>query len=91
MGYGPLGTIKPPWTFFFLIHKLTPIRDGARSDNLEHSGRNCFNLFQITADADPEVSGVSNDQKFCEKFKKNHCQVDHPAQIEQNQKPLKNT
>ena len=34
-----------------------------------HIGRNCFNLFQITADADP---GVSKDQKICEKLKKIH-------------------
>ena len=49
-----------------------------------HTGRNCFNLFQIsfsanTTDAHP---GVSKDQKFCEKFKNTHCQVDHPAKIE---------
>ena len=43
----------------------------------------CFNQwFQITADAHPRVSGVSKDQKFCEKFKNTHCQVDHPAKIE---------
>ena len=35
-----------------------------------------------TADAQPGVSGVSKDQKFCEKFKNTHCQVDHPAKIE---------
>ena len=35
-----------------------------------------------TADAHPGVSGVSKDQKFCEKFKDTHCQVDHPAKIE---------
>ena len=35
-----------------------------------------------TADAHPGVSGVSNDQKFCEKFKNTHCQVNHPAKIE---------
>ena len=32
-----------------------------------------------TADTDP---GVSKDQKFYEKFKNTHCQVDHPAKIE---------
>ena len=42
----------------------------------------CFKWFQITADAHPGVSWVSNDQKFCEKFKNTHCQVDHPAKIE---------
>ena len=52
-----------------------------------HTGRNCLNLFQIsfsanTTDAHPGVSGVSRDQKFCEKFKNAHCQVDHPAKIE---------
>ena len=42
----------------------------------------CFKQwFQITADAHPGVSGVSKDQKFCEKFKNTHCQVDHPAKI----------
>ena len=41
----------------------------------------CFKWFQITADAHPGVSWVSNDQKFCEKFKNTHCQVDHPAKI----------
>ena len=49
-----------------------------------HTGRNRFNLFHIsfsanTADAHP---GVSKDQKFCEKFKNTHCQVDHPTKIE---------
>ena len=48
-----------------------------------HTGRNCFNLFQIsfsanTADTDPGVSGVSKDQKNCEKSETTHCQVDHP-------------
>ena len=47
-----------------------------------HCRRNGSNLFQITADAHPGVSGVSKDQKFCEKFKNTHCQVDHPAKIE---------
>ena len=43
----------------------------------------CFKQwFQITADARPGVSGVSKDQKSCEKFKNTHCQVDHPAIIE---------
>ena len=43
----------------------------------------CFKQwFQITADAHPGVSGVSKDQKFSEKFKNTHCQVDHPAKIE---------
>ena len=54
---------------------------------LLHTERNCFNLFQISfssnaAYAHPGVSGVSKDQKFCEKFKNTHCQVDHPAKIE---------
>ena len=44
-------------------------------------------MFQITTDAHP---GVSKGQKFCEEFKNTHCQVDHPAKVEQNQKPLKN-
>ena len=35
-----------------------------------------------TADTDPGVSGVSQGQKFYEKFKNTHCQVDHPAKIE---------
>ena len=35
-----------------------------------------------TEDAHPGVSGVSKDQKFCEKFKNTHCQVDHPAKME---------
>ena len=52
-----------------------------------HTGRNCFNLFQLlfsasTADAHPGVSGVSKDQKICEKFKNTHCQVNHPAIME---------
>ena len=43
----------------------------------------CFKQwFQITADAHPGVSEVSKDQKFCEKFKNTHCQVNHPAKIE---------
>ena len=61
-----------------------------------HTGRNCSNLFHIsfsanTADAHPGVSGVSKEQKFCEKLKNTHCQVDHPAKIELNQKPLRNS
>ena len=56
-----------------------------------HTGRNCFNLFQIsfsdcssvnTADAHPGVSGVSKDHKFCEELKNTHCQVDHPPIME---------
>ena len=47
-----------------------------------HCRKNGSNLFQTTADAHPGVSGVSKDQKFCEKFKNTHCQVDHPAKIE---------
>ena len=52
-----------------------------------HTGRNCFNLSQIsfsanTEDAHPGVSGVSKDQKFYEKIKNTHCQVDHPGKIE---------
>ena len=52
-----------------------------------HTGRNCFNLFQIsfsanTTDTDPGVSGVSKDQKNCEKSKTTHCQVDHSPIIE---------
>ena len=51
-----------------------------------HSRRNHNYLFQkwfqITADAHPGVSRVSKDQKFCEKYKNTHCQVDHPAKIE---------
>ena len=43
----------------------------------------CFKQwFQITADAHPGVSGVSKDQKLCEKFNNTNCQVDHPAKIE---------
>ena len=30
----------------------------------------------------PGVSGVSKDQKFIQKFKNTHCQVNHPAKIE---------
>ena len=45
-----------------------------------HTGRNRFNLFQIsfpanTTDTPPGVSGMSKDQKFCEKFKNAHCQT----------------
>ena len=48
----------------------------------EECRRNGSNLFKITADAHPGVSGVSNDQKFCKEFKNTHCQVNHPAKIE---------
>ena len=52
-----------------------------------HTGRNCFNLFQIsfsanTTDTDPGVSGVSKDQKNWEESETTHCQVDHPPIIE---------
>ena len=47
-----------------------------------HCRRNGSNLFQITADAHPGVSGVSKHQKFCEELKNTNCQVDHPAKIE---------
>ena len=57
------------------------------SHQLIPTGMNRFNLFHIsfsanTADAHPGASGVSKDQKVCEKFKNTHCQVDHPAKIE---------
>ena len=38
--------------------------------------------FQITADTHPGVSGVLKDQKYYEKFKNIHCQVDHSPIIE---------
>ena len=43
-----------------------------------HTGRNCFNLFQISFSAnitntDPGISGVSKDQRNCEKSKTTHC------------------
>ncbi len=42
----------------------------------------CFKQwFQITVDAHPGASGVS-DQKFCEEFKNTNCQVNHLAKIE---------
>jgi hypothetical protein len=47
-----------------------------------HCRRNGSNLFQITADAHPGVSGVSKDQKLCEKFENTYCQVDHLAKNE---------
>ena len=52
-----------------------------------HTGRNCFNLFQIsfsanTTDTDPGVSGGSKDQKNCDKSKTTHCQVDHSPIID---------
>ena len=37
---------------------------------------------QIIADAHPGESGVSKDQKFCDKLKTTHCQVGHPDIIE---------
>ena len=40
-----------------------------------------FKWFQITADAHPGVSWVSKDQKFCEKLKNTHCQVDYLANL----------
>ena len=52
-----------------------------------HTGRNCFNLLQIsfsanTTDKDQGVSGVSRDQKNCEKSKTTHCHVKHSPIIE---------
>ena len=52
-----------------------------------HTGRNCFNLFQIsfsanTTDTDPGISRVSKNQKNCEKSKTTHCQVNHSPIIE---------
>ena len=50
-----------------------------------HTGRNCFNLFQISFSANTGVSGVSGvakDQKNCEKFKTTHCQFDHSPIME---------
>ena len=46
-----------------------------------HCRRNGSNLFQITVDTHPGVSG--------EKFKNTHCQVDYPAKIEEKQKNIK--
>ena len=51
------------------------------SRNIVHCRRNGSNLFQITEEAHPGVSGVSKDQKFCEELKSIHCQVDHPAKL----------
>ena len=70
-----------------LLHSTVPKVPLTKSHSVLHTGRNCFNLFQIsfsanTADTDPEVSMVSKDQIFCEKFKNIHCQVDYPAKIE---------
>ena len=42
-------------------------------------GRMAKILFQITADAQPGMPGVSKDQKLCEKLRVTHC---HPAKIE---------
>ena len=65
---------------------LKLVRKGTKV-SLMHTGRNCFDLFQIsfsatTADTDPGMSKVSKDQKFYEKFKNAHCQVDHSAKME---------
>ena len=66
---------------FFVIHTLTKgqIKSKNTVGGIAHI---CFRWFQITADAHPGVSWVSNDQKFCEKFKTAYCQADHPAKIE---------
>ena len=48
-----------------------------------HRGRLERFLFQTTADTDPRVPWVSNDQKKCDKFKYLHSQVDHPAKFEE--------
>ena len=45
-------------------------------------------LSKVCFKAHPCVSGVSEDQKYCKEFKNTHCQVDHPAKIELNQKLL---
>ena len=42
-----------------------------------HSGRNCFNLFQITGDAHMAVK----DQKSCVEFKNTYYQVNHQAWV----------
>ena len=66
--------------FFFFTFFLFSTNNWILKHKRFHTGRNCFNLFQIsfsanTADTDPEVSMVSKDQKFCVKFKNTHCQA----------------
>ena len=82
------------WPAHFTVHKTIILHTKGHEFRLDmkkgstiHTGRNCFNLFQIsfsanTADAHPGVSGMSKEQKFCEKFKDTHCHVDHPAKME---------
>ena len=53
--------------FVVMIAKMFEVKDSI------HTGRNCFNLFQIsfsanTMDTDLGVSRVSKDQKNCEKY-----------------------
>ena len=74
--------VKPIFVIFWSVLKPNYFKK-----QCSHTGRNRFNLFQIsfsanTADAHSGVSGVSKDQKFCEKFKNTHCQVDHQAKME---------
>ena len=83
-----------PWLQEYHLFKDSPhgnpldfLQSGHTHPYQMHTGRTRFDLFQIsfsanTADAHPGVSGVSKDQKFCEKFKNTHCQVDHPAKME---------
>ena len=75
---------KVYWDVIRNDHKRSKVGCQPKSDVVFHTGRNCFNLFQIsfseiTVDAHP---GVSKDQKFSEKFKNTHCQVDYPAKME---------
>ena len=65
-----------------VLEMYAVLKEGIFFDTVGGIAYICFKGFQITADAHPGVSGVSKDQKFCEKFKNTHCQVDHPAKIE---------
>ena len=86
MGLLPLHstTTKGPNKFWGCITNFNFVKPNTGSPQITVGGiaHICFKWFQITADAHPGVSWVSNDQKFCEKFKNTHCQVDHPAKIE---------
>jgi hypothetical protein len=69
---GQIGSTKlvlPKWHKYGILNRV--IRVGT-----------IVSYYCITADAHP---GVSKGQKFCERFKNTHCQVDHPAKIEYNQ------
>ena len=74
-----LGLVHKPSTFSPMAN-LFPGFSSLQQVQL-HSGRNCLNLFQTTAEADPVVPRALKDWEQYVKFKNRYFQVNHPPKI----------